>query len=118
MVAGYEDFSEDDSDSKDNKSNVNKSVDVVDAPIAPALAVNASGLCEGEDLNLTTGGYSSFERMVRAHGRSPTSSYALCSMFSDALGLPQRACLGFPRSREWEVAVGRYRALFAVDPGT
>ena len=33
MVAGYEDFSEDDSD-KDNKSNVNKSVDVVDAPVA------------------------------------------------------------------------------------
>ena len=52
--------------------------------------------------------------MVRVHERSPTSSYLLCSLFSDALGLPEGAYLDFPRSREWEVAVGRYRALFAA----
>ena len=68
----------------------------------------------GSDSYLTTGAYSSFELMVRTHGRSPTSSNPLCSMFSDALGLPHGAYLDFPRSREWEVAVGRYRVLFAA----
>ena len=63
---------------------------------------------------LTTGVYSSFEIMIRAHGRSPTSSFLLCSLFSDALGLPQEAYLNFPRSREWEVAVDRYRTLFVA----
>ena len=67
----------------------------------------------GSDSYLTTGICSPFELMVRAHGRSPTSSYLLCSLFSDALGLPQGAYLDFPHSREWEAAVGRYRALFA-----
>ena len=68
---------------------------------------------------LTTGVYSSFELMVRAHGRSPTSSFLLCSLFSDALGLPQAAYLDFPRSREWAVAVGRYHAVRRVrDPIT
>ena len=52
--------------------------------------------------------------MVRAHGRSPTSSFLLCSLFSDALGLLQEAYLDFPRSREWEVAVDRYRTLFVA----
>ena len=52
------------------------------------------------DSYLATGVYSSFELMVRAHGRSPTLSYLLCSLFSDALGLPQGAYLDFPRSRE------------------
>ena len=36
---------------------------------------------------LPTGVYSSFELMVLAHGRSPTSSFILCFLFSDALGL-------------------------------
>ena len=63
---------------------------------------------------LTTGVYSSFELMIRAHGRSPTSSFLLCCLFSDALGLPQAAYLDFPRSREWEVAVDRYRTLFVA----
>ena len=54
----------------------------------------------GSDSYLTTGAYSSFELMVRTHGRSPTSSYLLCSLSSDALGLPQGAYLDFPRSRE------------------
>ena len=40
---------------------------------------------------LTTNIYSSFELMVNAHGRSPTSSFLLCSLLSDALGFPQAA---------------------------
>ena len=61
---------------------------------------------------LTTGIYSSCELMVRAHGRSPTSSFLL--LFSDALGLPQEAYLEFLRSREWEVAVDRCCTLFVA----
>ena len=52
--------------------------------------------------------------MVHAHGKRPTSSYLLCFLFRDALGLPHGAHLDFPRSREWEVAVGRYRALLVA----
>ena len=63
---------------------------------------------------LKTGVYSSFEPMVCAHGRSPTSSFLLCSLFIDALGLPQEVNLDFLRSREWEVAVNRYRTLFVA----
>ena len=63
---------------------------------------------------LTTGVYDSFEVMVRSQGRSPTSSLLLRSLFSDALVQLQAAYLDFPRSSEWEVAVGRYRALFAA----
>ena len=54
----------------------------------------------GSDSYLTTVVYSYFELMVRAHGRRPTSSYLLCSLINDAVGLPQGAYLGFPRSRE------------------
>ena len=61
----------------------------------------------GPASHLTTGVYNSFELIVRAHGRSPTSSFLLCSLFSNALGMPQAPCLYFPCSREWEVAVGR-----------
>ena len=68
----------------------------------------------GSDNYFTAGVYSSFELMVRAHGRSQTSLYLKCSLFSEALGLPQGAYLDFLRSREWEVAAGRYRALFAA----
>ena len=42
----------------------------------------------GSATYMTTGVYSSFELMVRVHGRSPTSSFLLCSLFSDVLGLP------------------------------
>ena len=50
-------------------------------------------------------------QLFRAHGTCPreepnSSSFLLCSPFCDALGLPQEAYLDFPRSREWEVAVG------------
>ena len=62
----------------------------------------------------TTGVYNSFELIVRAQGRTPASSFLLCSLFSDALGLPQAAHLDFPCARGWEVAVGCYRALFAA----
>ena len=63
---------------------------------------------------LTTGVYSSFELMIHVHGRSPTSSFLLCSLFSDALGLPRATYLDFPHPREWEAVVGRYRALFTA----
>ena len=62
---------------------------------------------------VATSVYSSFELMVNAHGRSPTSSFLL-SMFSNALGLPQVAYLDFPRRREWEAAADRYSALFTA----
>ena len=64
--------------------------------------------------SLTAGVYSSFELMVRAHGRSQKSSLLLCPQLSDALGVPQGGYHDFPSSREWEVAVGRYRALFVA----
>ena len=69
---------------------------------------------QGPASYLTAGVYSSFELMVRVHGRSPTSSFLLCSLFSDGLGLPRAAYVDFPRPREWEAAVGRYRALFTA----
>ena len=50
--------------------------------------------------------------MVYTHGRSPTSSFVLCSLFSDALGLPQEAYLDFPGTREWRVAAA------SVSPST
>ena len=51
--------------------------------------------------------------MLHAHGRSSTSSFLLCSLFCDALDLPQGAYLDFPRPREWETVAGQYRTLFA-----
>ena len=63
---------------------------------------------------LTTGVYISFEIMARIHRRSPTSSFLLFSLFSDALGRPQAAYLDFPRPREWEAAADRYLALFTT----
>ena len=68
----------------------------------------------GPALRLTTGVFNSFELILRADGRSPTSSFLLCSLFSYALGLPQAACVEIPCSREREEAVGRYRTLFAA----
>ena len=68
---------------------------------------------------VTTGSHDTFELMVRAHGRSPTSSFPLCSLFSDALDLRSQACLDFPRSSEREAAFSRYRTLstaFEVRP--
>ena len=53
-----------------------------------------------------------FEYKVRTHGRSPTSSFLLCSLFSDALGLPREAYLDFPRKREWQEAAAEYRERF------
>ena len=45
---------------------------------------------------VTTGSHDTFELMVRAHGRSPTSLFLLCFLFSDALGLPSQAYLDSP----------------------
>ena len=36
--------------------------------------------------DVTTGSHNTFELTGKAHGRSPTSSFLLCSLFSDALG--------------------------------
>ena len=47
-------------------------------------------------------------------GRSPTSSFVLCSLFSEALDLPQEACLDFPPAREWEATAAHYRTLFTA----
>ena len=63
---------------------------------------------------MTTGSHNTFELMVRAHGKDPTPSFFLCSVFSDTLGLPSAAYLSFPRPREWEPAVSRYRTLFTA----
>ena len=64
--------------------------------------------------HVTTGSHNTFELMVRAHGRDPTPSFLLCSLFSDALGLPSAAYLDLPRPREWESAVSRYCTLFTA----
>ena len=63
---------------------------------------------------VTTDIYGTFELMLCARGRSPTSSFLLCSLFSVALDLPRGAHLDFPRPRAWEAAAVRYRALFAA----
>ena len=63
---------------------------------------------------LITGVYDTFDLMVRSQGRSSTSSFLLCSAFSDALGPPRAAYLDFLRSRKCDVAIGRYRVLFAA----
>ena len=52
--------------------------------------------------------------MLRAHGRSPTPSFLLCSLLCDVLDLPQGAYLDFSRPRGWETAAGRYRTLFVA----
>ena len=40
---------------------------------------------------VTTGSHDTFEKMVRTHRSSPTSSFLLYSLSGDALGLPQGA---------------------------
>ena len=57
---------------------------------------------------VTTGVHTTFELMVSTFGRNPTSSFVLCSLFSDALDLPQEACLDFPRTGEWKAAATHY----------
>ena len=53
----------------------------------------------GPDSYSTTRDHSLFELVVRFHGKSPTSSFLLCSLFGDALGLPRRADPSFPVRR-------------------
>ena len=62
---------------------------------------------------VTTDSHETFE-LVRTHARSPTSSFLLCSLFSDAPRLPQRAYLDFARPREWQAAASHYREVFAA----
>ena len=45
---------------------------------------------------VTIGSHYTFKEMLRTHGKSPTSSFLLCPLFSDVLGLPQGAYLDFP----------------------
>ena len=54
---------------------------------------------------VTTVAHDTFKMMVTAHGGSPASSFFQCSLLSDTLGLPSRAYIDIPRSREWEAAV-------------
>ena len=63
---------------------------------------------------VTSGSRPTLEHMMRTHGRSPTSPFLLCSLFSDALGQPQEAYLDFSSAREWEVAAAHYRERFAA----
>ena len=63
---------------------------------------------------VTTGSHDTFEEMARIHGSSLTSSFLLCTLFGDALGLPQGAYLDFPRPREWRAAAGHQREIFAA----
>lgn len=63
---------------------------------------------------VTISSHKSFELMVRTRGRSPTSSFLLCSMFSDALSQTQRDFLDFPRPRGWQAAASHYREVFAT----
>ena len=51
---------------------------------------------------------------MRTPGNSSTSSFLLCSLFGDTLGLPHGAYLDFPRPRERRAADGRYRESFAT----
>ena len=70
---------------------------------------------ETEIRGRTVGSYNSFEEMVRAHGRSPTSSYLLVPIFCDALGLDPPAYVDFPRqglSIGWTQVTHRFRDLF------
>ena len=53
---------------------------------------------------VTTGSHDTFELMVRAHGRSPTLSFLLCSLLSDVLDPPSQVYLDSLLSREWEAA--------------
>ena len=62
---------------------------------------------------VTTDSHETFE-LVRTHARSPTSSFLLCSLFSDAPRLPQRAYLDFPGPGEWQAAASHYREAFAA----
>ena len=61
---------------------------------------------------MTTAVHTAFELMGSAFGRSPISSFVMCSLFGNALELPQEACLDFPRTREWKAAAAHYRTLF------
>ena len=63
---------------------------------------------------VTTGCHQTFELMVRTQGISPTSSFLLCFLFSDALSLPQRAYVDFLRPREWQTSASHYREVFAA----
>lgn len=61
-----------------------------------------------------TGVHNTFELRVNAFGKSPAENFVWGSLFRDALHLPQEDYLGFPRTREWEVAAAHYRTPLAA----
>ncbi len=70
---------------------------------------------ETERVGRTVGSFNSFEDMVRAHGRSPTSSYLLVPIFGSALGLGPPTYVDFPMrgmSVGWTQVIQCYRDLF------
>ena len=69
---------------------------------------------ETESQRRIVGSYNSFEEMVRAHERSPASSYLLVPIFCDALGLDPPAYVDFPKqglSVGWTQVTHRIRDL-------
>lgn len=62
------------------------------------------------------GHFDSFEAMVRAHGRSSTSSYLLVTLFCDVVGMDAGDYIYFPRNRSEDDGrdqmVQRYRLSF------
>ena len=63
---------------------------------------------------VTTGSHDTFEETVGTTGSSPTSSFLLCSLFGDALGLPHGVYLEFARPRKWRAAAGNHGEVFAM----
>ena len=61
------------------------------------------------------GRFDSFDDMARAHGRSPTASWLLVTLFCDVFDLND-VYMGFPRNWDgscgWDQMVQRYRAAF------
>ena len=58
--------------------------------------------------------FTSLDDLVRQQGGCETSSYILCPLFGDVLGLPQNAFAEFPRTSGWNAAVEAYRPLLQV----
>lgn len=55
-----------------------------------------------------------FMLIVRVHGRSPTSSFLLCPLLHDAIGLLQGENNDFPPSGAYKVVCVHHRTLFTA----
>ena len=58
--------------------------------------------------------FTSLADLVWQQGGCETSSYILCPLFGNVLGLPQNAFAAFPRKSGWNAAVKAYRPPFQV----